>query len=58
MLSFLFGSLTMHFLGGGGPYSRHMEVPRLGIKSELQLPAYGRAIVTQDLSRVYDLHHG
>ena len=23
-----------------GPHSRHMEVPRLGVKSELQLPTY------------------
>ena len=26
-----------------GLHPRHMEVPRLGIKSELQLPAYGRS---------------
>ena len=35
----------------------HMEVPRLGVKSELQLPAYTTAIVTRDLSHVFDLHH-
>ena len=34
-----------------------MEVPRLRIKSELQLPAYTRATVTQDPSRVCDLYH-
>ena len=33
----------------------HMEVPGLGVESELQLPAYTTA--TRDLSRVYDLHH-
>ena len=32
-----------------------MEVPRLGVESELQLLAYTR--VTPDLSRIYDLHH-
>ena len=32
-----------------------MEVPRLGVESELQLPAY--AIATPDLSHVCDLHH-
>jgi len=34
-----------------------MEVPRLGVKSELQLPAYTTATATQDLSYVFDLHH-
>ena len=33
----------------------HMEVPRLGVESELQLPAYITA--TQDLSCICDLHH-
>ena len=33
-----------------------MEVPRLGIESDLQLPAYTTATATQDLSRVCDLH--
>ena len=32
------------------PHTRHMEVPRLGVKLELQLPAYTTAIVTQDLA--------
>ena len=36
---------------------RHMGVPRLGVKSELQLPAYAIATATSDLSRVCDLHH-
>ena len=36
-----------------------MEVPRLGVNSELQLPAYATATATamQDLSLVWDLHH-
>ena len=34
---------------------KHMEVPRLGIKSELQLPVYTTA--TWDPSHVYDLHY-
>ena len=33
-----------------------MEVSRLGVKSELQLPAYTRAIATQDPSHIRDLH--
>ena len=32
-----------------------MEVPRLGVQLELQLPAYATA--TQDPSRIYDLYH-
>ena len=34
---------------------QHMEVPRLGV--ELELLAYATATVTQDASRVCDLHH-
>ena len=40
-----------------GLYQQHMEVPRLGLQSELQLPAYTTAKVMQDLSRVCKLHH-
>ena len=42
-----------------GPHPRHMEVPRLGVESELQLPACATATATamQDPSRVYELHH-
>ena len=39
------------------PHPQYMEVPRLGVQSELQLPSYATATVTQDLSRVCDLHH-
>ena len=47
-------SLYFFFLG---PHPWHMEVPRLGIKSELQLPAYTTATAMQDLSHRCDLHH-
>ena len=40
-----------------GPQSRHTEVPRLGVESELKLPAYATATATSDLSHVCDLHH-
>ena len=40
-----------------GPHLRHMEVPRLGIESELQPLAYTTATATPDPSRVWDLHH-
>ena len=34
-----------------------MEVPRLGVKSKLQLLAYATGTAPPDLSRVFDLHH-
>ena len=34
-----------------------MEVPRLGVELELQLPAYVTAIAMPDSSHVYNLHH-
>ena len=40
-----------------GPHLQHMEVPRLGVKSELQLPAYTTATATWDPSRICSLHH-
>ena len=33
-----------------------MDIPRLGVESELQLPAYTTATVTQDLSHVCNIH--
>ena len=36
---------------------RHTEVPRLGVESKLQLPAYATATAVWDLSHVFDLHH-
>ena len=38
-------------------YLRHMEVPRLRVKSELLLPAYTIALVMPDLSLVCNLYH-
>ena len=45
----------LSFLG----LTRHMEVPRLGVQAELQLPAYtaATATATWDLSCICDLHH-
>ena len=34
-----------------------MEVPRLGVESELHLPAYATATAMQDLSLVCALYH-
>ena len=40
-----------------GLLPRHMEVPRLGIKMELQPLAYTTAIAMLDLSYIFDLYH-
>ena len=40
-----------------GPHWRHMEVPRPGVESKLQLPTYTTATATPDPSRICDLHH-
>ena len=39
------------------PHLRHMEVPRLGIRLDLQLLAYTTAAATGDPSHVCDLYH-
>ena len=49
------------FLEGGGRVFlglplQHVEVPRLGVKSELQLPSYAIATATSGLSCIYNLH--
>ena len=36
----------VYFLFFSGLHLQHMEVPRLGVKSELQLPAYTTAYAT------------
>ena len=40
-----------------GPHPLHMEVPRLGVEWEVQLPAYATATATWDLSHICDLYH-
>ena len=39
-----------------GPYLQHMEVPRLGVELELQLPVYTTATATLDPSHICNLH--
>ena len=51
---FFFSFFYFLFLG---LHSWHMEVPRRGVKLELQLPAYTTTTATQDLSQVRDLYH-
>ena len=50
---FLFLSFLFFFFF----YLRHMEVPRLGGKSELSLLAYTTVTAMPDLSCICDLHH-
>ena len=40
-----------------GPHPRHMGVPRIGVKSELPLPAYTTATATWEPSCICDLCH-
>ena len=56
---FYFHFLFFVFLPFLGLLSRHVEVPRLGVSSELQLPAYATATATAtgDPSLVCNLHH-
>ena len=49
--------LFFFFLLFLGPHPWHMEAPRLGVSSELQLPAYATATAMPDLSCICDLHH-
>ena len=39
-----------------GPHPWHLEVPRLVVESELQLPAYATVTAMADLSHICDLH--
>ena len=39
------------------PHLQHMEVPKVGVKMELQLLATATAITTQDMSYICGLHH-
>ena len=49
--------LLLSFLPFLWPHLQHLEVPRLGVKSELLLPACARATATQDPSHTCNLHH-
>ena len=51
---YLFVCLFIYFLG---LHPWHMEVPRLGVDSELQLPICITATATWDLSCICDIYH-
>ena len=40
-----------------GLHLQHMEVPNLGVESEVQLPTFARATVMWDPSCICDLRH-
>ena len=50
-------NLESFFFAFQGLYFQHMEVPMVGVESELSQPAYATATATQDLSQVCDLYH-
>ena len=49
--------LIFCFLGSHPWQYGNMEVPRVGVESELQLPAYTTATAMPDPTHVCDLHH-
>ena len=49
------GTFFFFFSLGLPPW--HTEVPRLGVESELQLPAYTTATAMRDPNRIWDSHH-
>ena len=53
-LPFFFFSWSFVFLG---LHLRHMDIPRLWIESELQLPSYATTTPMLDPSHIFDLHH-
>ena len=54
---FFFSFFFLIFFLFLGPYLWHMEVPRIGVQLELQLPAYATATAASDPSHVCDPHH-
>ena len=51
VFSFLFGGVWW------GVHLQHMEVPRLKVELELQLPGYIIATAMPDLNHICELHH-
>ena len=50
-------SSFLSFIFPLGPHPWHVEVPRLRVEWELQLPAYTTATATWDLSCICNQHH-
>ena len=52
-----FDKMHLHFIIFFGSHLKHVEVHKLGVKSELQLPAQVTATATWDPSCICNLHH-
>ena len=50
LCSLLLSPLSLSLYLFWGLHSQHIDVPRLGVESELQLPAYATAAAMPDLS--------
>ena len=48
---------SIHIFFFSGLSQQHIDVPQLGVKSELELPAYTTATATPDPSGIFHLHH-
>ena len=57
--NFLYNIIVTIFFVFLGPRPRHLEVPRLGVQTELEMAAdtTATATATPDLSHVCNLHH-
>ena len=53
----IISSRFFFFFGFLGSHPWHMVIPRLGVKLDLQLPAYATATATPDSSHVCNLYH-
>ena len=49
--------ILFFFFCFSGPHPQHRAFPRVGVRSELQLPACTTATATRDLSHIFNLHH-
>lgn len=50
-------TFLLSFFSFSGPHLQPMEITRLGVESELQLPACTTATATRDPSHICDLYH-
>ena len=57
IINYFYFILFIYLLIFLGPHPWRMEVPRLGVETELYLLAYTTATAMQDPSRICDLHH-
>ena len=57
MLVILRVATQQYFFVSLGMHPQHMEAPRPGVESELQLLAYTTATAMRDLSLIFNLHH-